>query len=281
VVITLHDYFTACPNGGFFNYPKREVCTLRAMSAACVTTNCDKRSYAQKLWRTTRQWVQKHRGRVPLGVGHFITVSEFSERILRPYLPSGSRTHRVPNPVFIQQGPPVNPNMNESFVFAGRLDPEKGPMLFAEAAAQTGVTAVFVGDGMCSEGIRRKCPSAVVTGWVGRDQVIRHLRQARALAFPSLWYETFGLTVAEAAALGVPAIVSEDSAAAELVEDGITGLHVRTGDVGDFCAKLRLLSDGQTATLLGHAAYDRYWAAPTTIEHHLDHLERVYGKILS
>lgn len=281
VVITLHDYFTACPNGGFFNYPKRKICTLRAMSAACVMTNCDKRSYPQKLWRTARQWTQEHRGGVPARVGHFITVSEFSERILRPYLPSGCRTHRVPNPVFIQQGPPVNPDMNENIVFVGRLDPEKGPMLFAEAAAKTDVRAVFVGDGMCAQEIRRKCPSAVVTGWVGRDQVIQHLRQARALAFPSLWYETFGLTVTEAAALGVPAIVSEDSAAAELVEDGITGLHFRTGNVDDLCANLRRLSDGQTATRIGRAAYDRYWGTPTTIEHHLNHLERVYQEILS
>jgi glycosyltransferase involved in cell wall biosynthesis len=220
-------------------------------------------------------------GDVPSGVRHFITVSEFSERILRPYLPFECRTHRVSNPVSIEPGPPVNPDMNEDFVFVGRLDPEKGPMVFAEAAALTGVRAVFVGDGMCAETIRRKCPSAIVTGWVGREQVIQHLRQARALVFPSLWYETFGLTVAEAAALGVPAIVSEDSAAAELVEDGVTGFHLRTGDVGDFCAKLKQLSDGQTATRLGHASYGRYWASPTTIEHHLDHLERVYQEILS
>jgi glycosyltransferase involved in cell wall biosynthesis len=154
-------------------------------------------------------------------------------------------------------------------------------MLFAEAAAKTGVSAVFVGDGMCSEEIRRKCPTVVVTGWVGRDEVIRHLRQARALVFPSLWHETFGLTVAEAAALGVPAIVSADSAAAELVEDGITGLRLRTGDVSDLVAKLRQVSDSQTAARLGRAAYDRYWTSPTTIEHHLDRLEGVYREMLS
>ena len=103
-----------------------------------------------------------------------------------------------------------------------RLDREKGVQLLAEVAKELAIPITYVGDGPLRAEIEAM-PGATVTGWVARDQVYRHLSTARCLVFPSLWYETYGLTVAEAAAYGVPAIVSDISAAAERVEDGVTG----------------------------------------------------------
>ena len=48
-VYTMHEYFLACPNGGFYNFQKQAVCTVKAMSAACWATNCDSRNYPFKL----------------------------------------------------------------------------------------------------------------------------------------------------------------------------------------------------------------------------------------
>src|SRR5215208_4016452 len=86
VVCTLHDYFSACPNGSFFNYQKNQVCDLRPLSGACVQSQCDRRHYGHKLWRVARQLVQDRFGGMPRDIRHFITVSEFSGRILRPFL---------------------------------------------------------------------------------------------------------------------------------------------------------------------------------------------------
>src|SRR3954447_1328462 len=55
LVMTAHDYFLACPNGAFFNFQAGEVCNLTPTSLGCMSTNCDKRHYAHKLWRTARQ----------------------------------------------------------------------------------------------------------------------------------------------------------------------------------------------------------------------------------
>ena len=41
IVISLHDYFVACPNGGFYNYKKKHICRLKPLSKACVLSNCD------------------------------------------------------------------------------------------------------------------------------------------------------------------------------------------------------------------------------------------------
>ena len=49
VLLTVHDYFSVCPNGGFYDYNEKRICERKPMSGACVCHNCDKRSYAQKL----------------------------------------------------------------------------------------------------------------------------------------------------------------------------------------------------------------------------------------
>ncbi|MEL6985784.1 MAG: glycosyl transferase family 1, partial [Actinomycetota bacterium] len=54
LVVHAHDYFSACPNGAFWNYQTSSACELKPLSTACLTSNCDKRSRAQKLWRLAR-----------------------------------------------------------------------------------------------------------------------------------------------------------------------------------------------------------------------------------
>ena len=46
VVITAHDYFLKCPNGGFFNYQKKQICKLKPLTFSCLSSNCDKKRYS-------------------------------------------------------------------------------------------------------------------------------------------------------------------------------------------------------------------------------------------
>ena len=48
------DMFLACPNGVYMDYPRNAGCTRVPLSAACLSTQCDKRGHAQKLWRAAR-----------------------------------------------------------------------------------------------------------------------------------------------------------------------------------------------------------------------------------
>jgi glycosyltransferase involved in cell wall biosynthesis len=76
-------------------------------------------------------------------------------------------------------------------------------------------------------------PSLHVLGPLSASQVATEMRSARALVFPSEWYEGFPVTIAEAFAHGLPVIASRLGAMAELVEEGRTGLLFRPGDVDD------------------------------------------------
>jgi hypothetical protein len=54
-LIHAHDSFHACPNGAYMNYQSETQCMLVPLGGSCLTTNCDRRSYAHKLWRVLRQ----------------------------------------------------------------------------------------------------------------------------------------------------------------------------------------------------------------------------------
>jgi glycosyltransferase involved in cell wall biosynthesis len=280
VVCTLNDYFTACPTGGFFDYPGNQACKLKPLSLACVASSCDRRGYLHKLWRVIRQIVQRRYGHIPDDISHFIYVSPFSRSILIPFLPAASRLYWNSNVIDVKQSEPVHVEGNEAFVMVGRLTPDKGPDLLAQAASILACRAVFVGDGECREVIENIDPAAKITGWCSMSEVVDYLRQARALVFPSRWYEAQPLVVLEAAALGVPAIVSDSSAARDLVIDGKTGFWFRSGDYDDLSKKMAMFEDAALAKQFGAAAYERYWADPSDLEVHLRRLEDIYAQMM-
>src|SRR5262249_55567548 len=155
-----------------------------------------------------------------------------------------------------------------------RLDAEKGVALAAAAAQQVHLPIVFVGDGPLRQTIERA--GARVTGWLAAKDVPQQIAQARCLAFPSLWYETYGLVADEAAARGVPAIVSAVSAAAERIIPGKTGWVFRSGSVEELAHCMGLTRDGDAIRAAGTAAYRRYWENPSTPSRHANELAAIY-----
>ena len=165
-------------------------------------------------------------------------------------------------------------------MFVGRLSPEKGAFVFAEAAEGAGVTATFVGDGPIADELRARFPRARLLGWAAPEAARQAIRAARALVFPSLWYEGQPLTVLEAKAMGTPVIVSDACAGREEIEDGVSGLWFRSADPQSLADAMRQLSDNETAARMSGAVYDSYWSAPATLEAHTSGLERIYADML-
>ncbi len=281
LVCTLHDYFAACPNGGLFDFQRGRVCTRKPMSVDCIATHCDARSYTHKLYRVGRQAVQGRWGGLPGRLREFIVVSRFSESILRPHLPPGAQLCLVRNPIEVELRPAADPAAQQAFVMVARLSAHKGQALFLEACARLGVPAVCVGDGPDGAALRQRFPQARFTGQLPRDAVLHEMAQARALVLPSLWYETQGLVVDEAAALGVPAVVSDTCGATDTVRHGETGLVFASGDLEALTAAMQRLRDEPAlAARLGRRARERFWAHPPSPEAHARALLAVYQGVL-
>ncbi len=279
-VITLHDYFSICPNGGLFNFKSKQICTLKPMSAKCLSSNCDVRNYSQKLWRYSRQLVTSQIG-IPSKVCNYIYVSEFSKSILLPYLSKSTKLWNVANPIDVKKLPPANPELFEHFSFVGRLAIEKGVELFARAIAIADAKARFVGSGDMEDSIKKITPSADFTGWANRDEVTQYIRNSRAIVVPSLLYETQGMVVAESAALGVPCIVADTCAGRDFIENGVTGLWFTGGDMNSLAEAIsKLKNNPDLSKELGNNAYARYWAEPPNVMAHVNALTACYSEII-
>lgn len=120
-------------------------------------------------------------------------------------------------------------------VFSGRLCVAKGVPLLVDAVRRLGhedLRLVLVG-GWGTRGMRRFLQRASA-----QDQRVRiapgdplpHLRRASLCVHPS-YEDGFGYAPVEALACGVPVIVSEDTGMKDLVEPGVNGAILPTGDL--------------------------------------------------
>jgi len=254
-VYTLHDYFLGCPNGGFYDYRKNEICTRKALGLDCLVTRCDSRALSHKAWRVARQTVLRVSSRMPGHLREIIYLAPEQLSILGPYLPAKARKHHLANPAGPQLRRRVPVERNSLFLFIGRLSPEKGAIVAAKAARLAGVSIAFCGDGRSREDVRRANPDAQMLGWLPKHELGGWMARARCLVFPSLWYEGYPLVVADALRVGLPVIVSKASVAASSISDGVNGVHVAAGDVDAWAGAMNRLKSDELAQAFGRAAY--------------------------
>ncbi len=279
-VYTVHEYFLFCPNGGFYNYQSGHACKLTPLSLQCVSTHCDSVNYPRKLWRSARQAIMLNIANLPEVFSDYIMISRFQVGVVSQQLPKDVKIHQISNPIEVDQlGHKTNPASGD-MIFVGRLSPEKGPFLFAEAARRVGIVPVFVGDGPLAGELQARFPEARLLGWKSPREVRKIMRAARALVFPSLWYEGQPLTVLEAKALGTPVIVADGCAGREEIEHFNTGLWFRGADPDALAGMLMQAQNDELITRLSHGAYDAFWQDPPSTQRHVERIVAVYDAML-
>lgn len=280
-VVSLHDYFITCPTGNYFNFPRGVPCTLTPMSLSCMTANCDSRSYVHKLVRVLRQFATRKAVADAGASLSIVSMSPFAERVIDQFIPKLHARYVVRSPIQIARGEPVPVAENTDFLFIGRLTNEKGVKFVAEAARDAGLPLTIVGDGPLLGELKAFGGTVTCTGWLGEAEVAALARRARALIFPSRWYETGGLVVLEALAQGIPVIASRTTAPVDFIAEGESGFIVDSGDRQALLDRMCRLRDNAVAQRMGQEAYRRYWAKPQTIGVHTDALLEVYRSVLA
>ena len=146
----------------------------------------------------------------------------------------------------------------ELVLFAGRHMPDKGVELLPDAiafarSARPGLRGVIAGDGPLRERVRRRVDelglagAVSLPGFLDRGELDALYARAGCVAAPSV-RDGYGMVVAEGAAAGTPVVVcrSQDSAAGELVEEGVNGAFAARPaprEVGE--AIVRVLDGGE------------------------------------
>jgi len=153
-------------------------------------------------------------------------------------------------------------------LFVGRLSEEKGPQLLPEAwrRLQSKIPLRIAGSGPLQETLSREVARCSLdqielTGPRSSEENRVLMNSARFLVFPSVWYEGFPMTIAEAFASGLPVVASRLGSMAEIVQDGVTGLQFEPGNAADLAAKVQWAWDHpEEVARMGRAARAEYEA---------------------
>jgi phosphatidylinositol alpha 1,6-mannosyltransferase len=151
--------------------------------------------------------------------------------------------------------------------YVGRLAIEKRVDLLAAVAALPGVKLAVTGGGPMEEELRAALPSAAFLGMrYGAD--LARIYASLDVFVHTGPFETFGQTIQEASASGLPVVAPAAGGPLDLVDDGETGFLVPPGDPGGLSAAVRKLTDDpELRAQLGAAArrrvLGRTWSALT------------------
>ena len=198
----------------------------------------------------------------------------------------------VPNGVDVQRFASAAPAQGlppgRTILWVGRLDPQKGLPVALQAVARLGrelpdVRLVVAGDGLDRTAVR-DLPDDVreritMLGAIPNERVAPYLAAADAFVSPALGQESFGMTLVEAMAAGVPVVASDIPGYREVVRDGVDGLLVPPGDVEALAGGLRrVLQERELADRFRLAGRERAQTFDWTAV--VERIEVAYGDAL-
>jgi glycogen(starch) synthase len=126
-------------------------------------------------------------------------------------------------------------------VFIGKMEKYKGTEMLAKILGNPKFTApvVFIGGGSQRAGLIKLTEQsgnrAVFLNRVSNDDVLRIMKNAKMLLFPSVWAEPLSRVLLEALSVGLPVVAMASGGTPEIIADGKNGLLGRSED--EFIAK--------------------------------------------
>jgi glycosyltransferase involved in cell wall biosynthesis len=277
VVMTLHNYRLLCANAQLFrNGGPCEDC-VGSHPWHGVQHRCYRGSVLASAAASATIALNRRRSTWERHVALFLAMTEFSkERFVAGGLPE-ERIWIKPHSVADPGRRPAPPSASRTILYVGRLSAEKGlPVLIdAVVGLQEDLELLVIGDGPERASLQQRAgPGVRFIGHLEPAQVRDQMRRARALAFPSLWYETFGMSVVEAMAAGLPVIASDLGGTREIVGKQ-AGRLVPAGDVAAWRMALRDLTDPAFVDQAGAAGRQR-WKLQFSPSAVLPMLEKAY-----
>jgi glycosyltransferase involved in cell wall biosynthesis len=271
VVLTVHNYRMMCPSMDLFRDGRIcEACVGKPLPWPGIMHGC---YHASKLQTSVvaamiavHHWWKTWRNQVDTYV---VPSACIRGKLIQGGFPADKI---VVKPNFVDPDPGYRYERGTEYaVFAGRLSREKGATMLVDVWRRISELPLLIaGDGPEAPGVRNFVESAgikniQILGYKPRDELMRIVKGASFLVFPSQWHETFGLAVVEAFACGVPVIATRLGAIPELIDDGRTGLMFSPGNPVDLVEKIKWAirnpQEMDAMRIAARAEYERHYTA--------------------
>jgi glycosyltransferase involved in cell wall biosynthesis len=284
-VSTVRDYWPLCPvstrlfnrrDGGRFECKEcHQFSDYMASVLAEGRHSLPEFLISQARWLATRQAARRL-----ASCDAVIAVSRYvrDELALSGRVP-GERLYNIPNLVDLPsvdrdlggEWPLHDISLESRFaLFVGKLDVNKGAGMLPDAMVRSGISmpVVLLGDGPIKEEIesdaRRRGLDFRFYSWLDNDAVLRVMKAARLLLFPSAWQEPLSRVLLEASATGAAICALDTGGTSDVIVDGQSGLLAP--DMASFVAGIKRLAGddalNQALRAGARARAERVFAAP-------------------
>ncbi|WP_118830247.1 glycosyltransferase family 4 protein [Salinibacter ruber] len=283
VVQTLHNYRLMCPMGRFLrNGEVCEKCLGKSFAYPGVVHQCYRNSRPQTALAggvVSAHWAV---GTWKTKVDRYIVNTEFARG---KFIEGGLPEQKIAvKPNFVEDRG-VGEEDNKFALFVGRISEEKGLDIAIQAwrDAKISIPLRIVGDGPMENEVSDSASSLRNVEYLGRqsrEEVVRLMKRASFLVFPSIWYEGMPMTILEAFSVGLPVVASDLGAMSTLVEHERTGLHFEPGNPSDLATQVRRVIENPDELQSMSEGARREYELHYTPESNYDQLMQIYEEAI-
>jgi len=239
VVHTLHNYRLWCISGIFFRdgYGICEKCSGGEFSLFGVLNKCYRKSMLQSIVAQMAFWFYKTT-KIFDNIDYFFVLTKFQKAKVKSLGIHEQKIILKPNsfdmPFDIQKE-------KNGYIYVGRLEEAKGvyELLKVWKSLDERFVLTVIGSGEIDEDLQKEFnqKNIIFKGKCSRDMTLSYISKSKYLIQPSIWYETFGLTIIEAMSFGVPVIGFDVGTRGDFIKEGENGFLCAVDDLEEVIKK--------------------------------------------
>lgn len=281
VVQTIHNFRFLCPNGLFYREGKIcEKCREQVSFAPALKHSCYRNSKIQTAVAVAM--LKCHRWMGTYRKINYIFLTEFNRSKFAELIDIHAENIFVkPNFVNNTALQATSQEFGRKFLYVGRLDKYKGIefLLNVWPSLPEEYQLHIYGDGE----YRQACEKAVgqyrnirYYGFCTQKEIFTDLRGSAGLLFPSLLYESYGMTLVESFGLGRPVVSTDLGNPADIIRASGGGVLYEPGDKESFYKALEevIRNNAQYASNAS-----RYYREALTAEKNYEKLCEIYDRV--
>lgn len=291
-VLTLHNYRLIHPNGYLLHNGKIDERSIHGSAYSCVPDGVYRDSILQTAVVAHMIEFHRKRGTWAENVDCLLCLTQFAKsKFVEAGLPGEKlivKPNFVDDPFQRQNFSEVADQKENFYLFIGRISEEKGVRTLINAwdslKKELNAKLLILGDGPLRKELEEKSnnnPRISWLGFVGKDRVLNYLEKAKALMFPSEWYEGMPMTILEAFSAATPVISTNFGSQAEIVDHKKTGLHFETGSKKSLMEAVERFESNKQKQKEMSLAARREYEEKYTPEINRSKMKSIYQKLVS